>query len=186
MTLSIKSQYDAKMLVEKEPRRRHDLNTHAAMLTILFGCLGVIIAIVIFGSMLFPSSVPIPTIDPGFTGPNRGPLSLSSGETLSRIPAQYLPYIDLGIVKGFVMSSDGLPVDGALVAIYKHMGLANSADKTVGYSTSVRTESDGSYSFNSLPSGVYTFTVTYPDGVIKTIENYAVSPSSSSSYIFRE
>ena len=70
--------------------------------------------------------------------------------------------------------------------IYKHMGLATSADKSAGYSTSVMTESDGSYSFNSLPSGVYRFTVTYPDAVIQTIENYAVSPSSSSSYVFRE
>jgi hypothetical protein len=187
MTLSIKSHYDANKLVEKEPRRHHDLNTHATMLTILFGCLGVIIAIVIsamYGSMLFTSSVPIPTIDHGFTGPNRGPLS--SGETASRIPTQYLPYIDLGSVKGFVMSSEGLPINGASVVIYKHMGLANSADKSAGYSTSVITGSDGSYSFNSLPSGVYKFTVTYPDAVVQTIDNYAVSPSSSSSYVFRE
>ena len=130
--------------------------------------------------------MPIPTTDPGFTGPSRGALSLSPGEIASTIPTQYIPYIDLGSVNGLVMSSDGLPVDGALVVIYKHMGLANSADESAGYSTSVMTESDGSYSFDSLPSGVYKFTVTYPDTVVQTIDNYAVSPSSSSSYIFRE
>ena len=66
------------------------------------------------------------------------------------------------------------------------MGLANSADKSTGYSTTFVTESDGSYSFNDLPSGVYKFTVTYPDGVVQTIDNYAVWPSSSSSYVFEE
>lgn len=94
--------------------------------------------------------------------------------------------IDLGSVTGFVTSSDGLPISGASIQGYKHMGLANSADKSAGYSTSFVTESDGSYSFNSLPSGVYKFTVTYPDGVVQTIDNYAVWPSSSSSYVFEE
>jgi len=181
MTLSIKPQYDAKKLVEKEPH----LNTIAVFLTILISCLAVITVVVVFamyGTMLFTSPMPMPTIDPGFTSPSRGSLSLSSGEIASTNP---IPYTDLGSVNGFVMSSNGLPLDGALVVIYKHMGLANSADKSAGYSTSVMTESDGSYSFNSLPSGVYRFTVTYPDAVVQTIENYAVSPSSSSSYIFR-
>jgi Carboxypeptidase regulatory-like domain len=93
--------------------------------------------------------------------------------------------IDLGSVTGFVTSSDGLPISGALIQVYKHMGLIDSADKNQGYSTSVITESDGSYSFNDLPSGLYKFTVTYPDGVVQTIDNYAVWPSSSSSYIFK-
>ena len=176
MTLSIKPQYDSKKLVE---------NTAAVFFTILISCLAVITVVVIFamyGSMLFTSPMPIPTVDPGFTGSSRGPVSLSSLERASTNP---IPYTDFGSVNGFVMSS-GLPVDGASVVIYKHMGLANSADKSVGYSTSVMTESDGSYSFNSLPSGVYKFTVTYPDSVVQTIDNYAVSPSSSSSYVFKD
>ena len=132
-----------------------------------------------YGFMLFTSPTTIPTIDPGFTSTSRESLSLSSEEIAAT-------NVDLGSVNGFVMNSEGLPVDGALVVIYKHMGLATSADKSAGYSTSVMTESDGSYSFNSLPSGVYKFTVTYPDAVVQMIDNYAVSPSSSSSYVFRE
>lgn len=191
MKLSAKSQYDANMLLKKETHHHHDLDSHAAMFTLLIVGLGVITAIVIsaiYGSMPFTSSVTIPTIDRGFTSPDRGPLSLSSEETSSTvpIPKEYQPYIDLGSVKGYVMNSKGLPVDGALVAIYKHMALPGSADKNAGYSTSIRTQSDGSYSFNSLPSGVYKFTVTYPDAVIQTIDNYAVSPSSSSTYTFRK
>jgi hypothetical protein len=94
--------------------------------------------------------------------------------------------IDLGSVNGFVTSSDGLPISGASILVYKHMALPDSADKNAGYSTFVRTESDGSYSLGGLPSGVYKFTVTYPDGGIQIIDNYAVWPGSSSSYIFRE
>lgn len=83
------------------------------------------------------------------------------------------------------LNSDGLPVDGASVEVYKHVGLIDSADKSAGYSTSIITESDGSYSFDGLPSGVYKFTVTHTDAVVQTIENYAVWPSSSSSYVFK-
>ena len=68
----------------------------------------------------------------------------------------------------------------------RYMELANSADKNVGYSTSVATKSQGAYSFDNLPSGVYKFTITYPDGVVQTIDNYAVWPSASSSYVFKD
>ncbi|MGA9934689.1 MAG: carboxypeptidase-like regulatory domain-containing protein, partial [Nitrososphaeraceae archaeon] len=105
-------------------------------------------------------------------------------QAASTIPE--IPAIDLGRVNGFVTGSDALPVDGASIVVYKHMGLIDSADKSAGYFTSAITGSDGSYSFNSLPSGVYKFTVTYPDATIQTIDNYAVWPSSSSSYVFRE
>lgn len=94
-----------------------------------------------------------------------------------------LPTTDLGSVSGFVMSSDGLPIEGVSVVIYKHMGLIYSADKNAGYIDYVLTESDGSYSFDGLPSGVYRFTVTYSDRVFRIIDNYAVWPGSSSSYV---
>ena len=59
--------------------------------------------------------------------------------------------IDLGSVTGFVTSSGGLPISGASVYVYKHMELIDSAEKNPGYSTSVITESDVSYSFSDLP-----------------------------------
>jgi len=180
MTLS---QYDPK-LVKKESHHP-DLKTTALILTILFSCLGVTILIVIFamyGSMLFKSPMPIPAIDLGFLGPSRGSLS-TAGDIASTTP---IPSVDLGNVNGFVTSSDGLPIPGASILVYKHIALPSSADKNVGYSTSVRTEPDGSYSLGGLPSGVYKFTVTYPDSFVQTIDNYAVWPSSSSLYIFQE
>jgi hypothetical protein len=63
------------------------------------------------------------------------------------------------------------------------MGLIYSADETAGYSAFV-IKRDGSFSFDGLPSGVYKLTVTYPNGDLQTIDNYAVWPSSSSSYVF--
>jgi hypothetical protein len=170
MTLSIKSRYNENKLVDKKLHSKLP-QPIAAILIILAGCFGVATAVVI--STMYESTI--------FTSPFS--LSSSSKETTVSIP---MPVIDLGTVNGFVMGSDDLPVDGASVVVYKHMGLIDSADKNVGYSTSVITESDGSYSFDGLPSGVYKFTVTYPDAVVQTINSYAVWPSSSSSYVFRE
>jgi hypothetical protein len=65
------------------------------------------------------------------------------------------------------MSSNGLPVDEALVAAYKPSGLIGSVDNSAGYSTSVKTKADGSYLLSRLPSGIYKFTVTYPDVLFK-------------------
>jgi hypothetical protein len=158
MTLSTKPHYkeEKKLLLDKE--LIHRLNTDTAILIALTSCIGVATAIII--SPLFELTPP----------------------SLPTVPS--VPSTDLGSVTGFVMSSNGLPVEGATVVIHKHMGLIYSADKNAGYIDYVITESDGSYSFDGLPSGVYRFTVTYPDRVVQIIDNYAVWPSSSSSYVF--
>jgi hypothetical protein len=157
MTLSIKPRHkEEKKLLDKE--LVHRLNTDTVILIVLTSCIGVATAIIV-------------SLMPGFTPPP------SSTETS-------LSTTDLGSVSGFVMSSDGLPIEGASVVIYKHMGLIYSADKNAGYIDYVLTESDGSYSFDGLPSGVYRFTVTYSDRVVRIIDNYAVWPGSSSSYVF--
>ncbi|HZD33921.1 MAG TPA: carboxypeptidase-like regulatory domain-containing protein [Nitrososphaeraceae archaeon] len=169
MTLSVESSYNnEKRLVPKE--FHHRLSSVAVITIILAGCFGV-------GAIVALSSVYRSAI---FTHP----LTLPE-EVESAIPVP-LSAIDLGSVNGFVTSSDGLPISGVAVHVYKHMALPTSADENAGYSTSVTTEPDGSYSLSDLPSGVYKFTVNYPDGVVQTIDNYAVWPSSSSSYIFRE
>ena len=80
-----------------------------------------------------------------------------------------MPAIDLGSVTGFVISSNGLPISGASVHVCKHTGLIDSADKNPGYSTSIIIKSDGSYSFDDLPSGVYKITVTHSDDVVRSM-----------------
>jgi hypothetical protein len=154
MTLSTKPRHEEEKKL-LDKELIHRLNTDTAILIALTSCIGVATAIII--SPLFGPTPPSPST---------------------------VPSADLGSVMGFVMSSNGLPVDGATVVIYKHMGLIYSADKNAGYIDYVITESDGSYSFDGLPSGVYRFTVTYPDRVVQIINNYAVWPSSSSSYVF--
>ena len=160
MTLVTKSaRHDEKMLVDKEIS--HKLNSGLTVLIILICCLGAYTVIMI--SELY--------------GPTIFKTPFSFKETLTSTSD-----IDLGSVKGFVIGSDGSLVDGASVVVYKQMGLINSEVKDAGYSSSVVTNSDGSYVFTGLPSGVYKFEVTYPDNTIQTLDNYAVWPSSSSSY----
>lgn len=157
MILSLKPRHKVeKKLSDKE--LVHRLNTDTAILIVLTSCIGVATTIIV-------------SLMPGFT------LPLSSIVTSSLAT-------DLGSIMGFVQTSDGLPVEGASVVIYKHMGLIYSADKNAGYIEYVITESDGSYSFDGLPSGVYRITVTYPDRVVQIVDNYAVWPSSGSSYVF--
>jgi Carboxypeptidase regulatory-like domain len=161
MTLTKHAGHDEKMLVDQEIS--HKLNTGLTVLIILIICLGAFAVIMIselYGPIVFMA-----------------PFTFK--ETVTSTP-------DLGSVKGFVISSDGSPVDGASVVAYKQMELINSEVKNVGYSSSVVTNSDGSYLFTGLPSEVYKFEVTFPDNTIQKLDNYAVWPSSSSSYDIKE
>src|SRR5919205_3863838 len=114
MTLSTKPHYkeEKKLLLDKE--LIHRLNTDTAILIALTSCIGVATAIII--SPLFELTPP----------------------SLPTVPS--VPSTDLGSVTGFVMSSNGLPVEGATVVIHKHMGLIYSADKNAGYIDYVITE----------------------------------------------
>jgi Carboxypeptidase regulatory-like domain len=164
MTLVTKpARHDEKMLVDQEIS--HKLNTGLTVLIILISCLGSFTVIMIselYGPIIFLAP-------------------FSSKETVTSTSDK-----DLGSVKGFVISSDSSPVDGASVVAYKQMELINSEVKNVGYSSSVVTNSDGSYLFTDLPSGVYKFEVIFPDNTIQKLDNYAVWPSSSSSYDIKE
>ena len=162
MTLAIKSVHDKEL--------HYKLSSIVAIVIILAAGLG-IGAIFAISSIYTSATTPIPSPQ-------------SSEEIISTIPIA-IPATDLGSVNGFVISSSGLPVSGASLLVYKHMGLTGSTDKNPSYSSSVTTNSNGAYSLNDLPSGLYKFTVTYPDGVVQIIDNFAVWPSSSSSYAFR-
>lgn len=94
------------------------------------------------------------------------------------------PKADMGKVSGFITGSSGSPVQGASILIYKHEAFPTSSDHRGGYSKLMITDSNGQYSFSEIPSGVYRVTVTYPGEEINVIENYAVWPSSISSYNF--
>jgi hypothetical protein len=145
------------------------INANIKVYLILISCLGALGATII--SILYG-----PILD---TDPNQGQISSSPSIIHSS-------NVDFGSVNGRIINSVGSPIEGATVHVYKHTGLDNLVDKNEGYSASALTGVDGSYELTNLPSGVYKLTVTYPDGGVQAIENYAVWPSSSSSYVIKE
>jgi hypothetical protein len=118
MTLSIKPGYEEKI---------GSIDKNITISLILIACVGITAAIVISG--IFGSSF------------------MSSSSFISSPPytVKSIPATDLGSVKGHVIESDRLPINGALVQIYKHMPLMDSAERKAGFTSSVRTGSVVSY-----------------------------------------
>jgi hypothetical protein len=115
---------------------------------------------------------------------NIGLIELNPAKEAIKATSSPTTAADIGDVNGLVTGQNGLPVKGASIIAYKQMGLIDSVEKTGGYSIKFLTHSSGHYSFE-LPSGVYKFTVTYPDGKIQMLPNYAVWPSSISEHSFQ-
>jgi hypothetical protein len=92
--------------------------------------------------------------------------------------------IDFGTLEGKVIGPTGLPAVGASVIAEKDLGVMTSVVKEGGYMSNSFVKIDGTYSFN-VPSGVYKITVAFPDGTNQIIKNYAIWPSSSSSFDFK-
>lgn len=111
-------------------------------------------------------------------------IGLVPGTTATTTESLFTSAIDSGNVNGLVMSENGLPVIGASIVAYKQMGLTDSEEMLGGFTAKLITSDSGYYSFDELPSGVYTFTVSYPDGKTQVLPNYAVWPSSISEHNF--
>jgi hypothetical protein len=94
------------------------------------------------------------------------------------------PSMDFGTLEGKVIGPTGLPAVGASVIAEKDLGVITSVVKEGGYTANSFVKIDGTYSFH-VPSGVYKITVAFPDGTNQIIENYAIWPSSSSSFEFK-
>ncbi len=92
--------------------------------------------------------------------------------------------IDFGTLEGKVLGPTGLPAVGASVIAEKDLGVITSVVKEGGYTANSFVKIDGTYSVK-VPSGVYKITVAFPDGTNQIIENYAIWPSSSSSFDFK-
>ena len=93
-----------------------------------------------------------------------------------------MPRSDCGRLSGAVTERGGQPIKDASIVIYRYGGLISSVD-IQGITSS---DKQGMYSFGALPSGVYNINITYPNEIVSTIDNYAVWPSSSSSFNFVE
>ena len=97
-----------------------------------------------------------------------------------------LPKTDIGQLSGSVTDKSGQPIEDASVVIYKYGGMINSIDRQGGYTSVTSSDERGMYSFGALHHGVYNIKITYPNEIVSTIENYAIWPSSISSFNFVE
>jgi hypothetical protein len=91
--------------------------------------------------------------------------------------------LNLGEVKGRVISHNGLSAIGATVVAYQKIGFSTSTEEEGGYTAKSSISTDSTFSFN-LPSGVYDLIVFYYDGRHDVVKNYAIWPNTSSSFDF--
>ena len=141
------------MIKEKVHKSR---NNHKPLLYTLVGIIGVVAlaGFIISGGLL-------PNVNNGVT--------LASSSTS-------LPPVS-GAIQGYVGGPGGLPAIGSTIIAHKIQVLPGTDQRLPDYTTNSIISIDGKYSF-SLPPGVYTFTVAFPDGTNQIVSNYAVWPES--------
>jgi hypothetical protein len=97
--------------------------------------------------------------------------------------ASSLPAV-LGAVQGYVGGLGGLPAIGSTLIAHKTQVLPGTDQRLPDYTVNYIIPLDGKYSF-SLPPGVYSFTVAFPDGTNQLAKNYAVWPESVHTFDFK-
>jgi hypothetical protein len=101
----------------------------------------------------------------------------------SSIPVSSLP-TDLGAVSGQVTGPMGLPAIGSTIIAHKIQGLPGTDQRLPDYTVNSIVSVDGKYVF-SLSTGVYRFTVAFPDGTNHIINDYAIWFGSTHSIDFK-
>jgi hypothetical protein len=137
-------------IIEEKAHKSH--NNHKQLLYTLLGIVGAIalVGFIISGGLL----------------PNVNNAAILTSSRSSLPPA-------LGAIQGYVGGPGGLPIIGATVIAHKIQGLSGADQRLQDYIANSIISIDGKYSF-TLPAGVYTFTVAFPDGTNQIVKNYAV------------
>lgn len=147
----------------EDNRKKHISRNYMLLLLTLIVALSLVVAIV--GYILNGGN--LPNAHRGLsliTYPTERGLSLLTSDHQSISMAQHSS-IDFGTLEGKVIGPTGLPAVGAFGNSRKRLGSYNNS--------------------GVVPSGVYKIRVAFPNGTSQIIENYAIWPSSSSSFDFK-
>ena len=165
--------------------KTHDIRykniTRNYVLLVLTVIVALMLVLAIAGYVLSGGILPNPPKGLSYPTEQQPSPQSSAPQSFSAVPQTS---IDFGTVEGKVLGPTGLPAIGASVIAQKELGVITSVVKEGGYTANSFVTADGSYSLN-VPSGVYKITVAFPDGTNQIVENYAIWPSSSSSYDFQ-
>jgi hypothetical protein len=137
-------------IIEEKARKSH--NSHKQL---LYTSVGIVGAIALVGFIISGGLLP----------------NVNNAATLASSRSSLPPIF--GAIQGYVGGPGGLPAIGSTVIAHKIQALPGTDQKLPDYVANSIISIDGKYSF-SLPPGVYSFTVAFPDGTNQMVKNYAV------------
>lgn len=140
-------------IIEEKARKSH--NNHKP----LFYIVGIVGAIALVGFIISGGLLP----------------NVNNAATLPSSRSSLPPVLEA--IQGYVGGPGGFPAIGATVIAHKIQVLPGTDQKLPDYIANSIISIDGKYSF-SLPPGVYSFTIAFPDGTNQMVKNYAVWPDS--------